>query len=211
MPLPAQNSVAASSFDWKMRKCADTDFELCVVGAESRDTVLLTSVYPQGAPVVSAALGTSPTWSEGPPTAGTAVCTGCLSAEGTTEVLGYREKISVSEIACLHFSRVKETWLQTMGSLQPPERVLPAVSVPAGTGHVTHQRLSLHSHKVHFMSRRSLGHVLGIFFACRRSGPAHRRRGGQRGLAVCRERPSIQHSLFAGLLQARVTSECFLI
>lgn len=85
---------------------------------------------------------------------------------------------TASEIACLYFSRMTVRWLQVMGSSQPPERVLTAVGVPAGPGHVTCQELAQQSHKVHFMSRRSLGHVLGIFFACRCSGPARRLRGG---------------------------------
>lgn len=177
MPLPARSSVAVSSFDWKMRKCTESDFELHVGRGESRDTVLLTGVYPRGAPVVSSALGTPQRRARVPPLLGQ-LCARAARLRGAQLKHSATGK-TVSEIACLYFSRMTVTWLQTMGSSQPPDHVLTAVSVPAGTGHVTRQELAQQSHKVHFMRKRSLGHVLGIFFACRRSDPAQRHRGGQ--------------------------------
>lgn len=159
-----------------MRKCTDSAFELHVGRGESRDPVLLTGAYTRVLLWLAQPLGTPQLKARVPSTAGTAVCTAaCL-----WRVLKHlaTEK-TLSEIACLYFRRMVVTWLQRMGSLQPPDRVLTAVSVPADTGHVTRQELAQQSHKAHFMSRRSLVHVLGVFFACRRSGPTQQHRGGQ--------------------------------
>lgn len=69
------------SFEWKMRKFTDSDFELRLGRGES--TVLLTSVYPQAALVLSSALGTPQQRARGSvpavPSAGTALLGLCVS------------------------------------------------------------------------------------------------------------------------------------
>lgn len=136
---------------------------------------------PRVIPEVSSALGTPRRRARVPPLLGQ-LCAraACLRGHNRSTRLWGK---TVSEVGCLYFSRMTVTWLQRMGSSQPPERVLTTVSVPAGKGHVTHREPARQSHKVHFVSRRSLGHVLllGISFACRRGGPAECAEVGSEG------------------------------
>lgn len=97
------------------------------------------------------------------------------------------------------------TWLKTTGSTQPPDRVVTAVIVPTGTGHVSRQELPQQSHKVHFMSRRSPGTC--FYLPVDTVAQLSSAEVGSEGW-LDTEHMSIKHYLFSGLLQTGVTFEC---
>lgn len=103
-----------------------------MLAEERADTVLLTSVYPQAAPVLSSALGTPRTepgdLSQLSPLLGQ-LCW-AVSAQSTTEALGYVE-------ICLGVLLVPQQGdsdvVAKHGVLSAFKRVVTAASVPAGT------------------------------------------------------------------------------
>lgn len=88
LSLSAQGSIAMSSFEWKMRKFTDSDFELHVDRGESRHCPSHQCV-PQAALVLSSPLGTpqhrARVFVPAVPSVGTAVPGLCV--QGTTEAL----------------------------------------------------------------------------------------------------------------------------